>query len=307
MERREHYDPEDIEQLLMERGFDELLDEERAYVLRHLSGREEYEAMRSLLMTVHRTEPDHDLLEPEEAVRDRVVAAFREQQRPGWRVWLNSLGAAILPRDASAMWRPALALGAIALLIGAALWVMRPTPVMEVAELNGPKAAKDGGIPAKEDKERPEAPADVPEDKGQGAAPLQVPVTPAPASPVEATDDTDRQDATVAEDLNDDRAGSPDAAAAAVVVSEAEAEVVSGAHAAPKAAADMPLDEKNVAVTNSGYTSNWSLANAQGAVTLEAAKGKEEQERAKRGAAKKELADRSMEDDRLLALLRAAW
>ena len=37
MERREHYDPEDIESLLQERGFDELLEEERAYVLRHLT------------------------------------------------------------------------------------------------------------------------------------------------------------------------------------------------------------------------------------------------------------------------------
>ena len=48
MERRELYDPEDIESLLQERGYDELLEEERAFVLRHLSGREEYEAMRTL-------------------------------------------------------------------------------------------------------------------------------------------------------------------------------------------------------------------------------------------------------------------
>ena len=45
MERRELYEPEDIEQLLIERPYDELLEMERAFVLRHLSGRDEYEAM----------------------------------------------------------------------------------------------------------------------------------------------------------------------------------------------------------------------------------------------------------------------
>ena len=45
MEPRELYDPEDIEQLLIERAFDELLEEERAFVLRHLSDRTEATAL----------------------------------------------------------------------------------------------------------------------------------------------------------------------------------------------------------------------------------------------------------------------
>jgi hypothetical protein len=71
--------------------------------------------------------------------------------------------------------------------------------------------------------------------------------------------------------------------------------------------ADSAFDTKYVAVTNSGYTSNWSTANAQVTVTLEVAKAKDHQARAKRAAARKEDATAPLPDDRVLALLRAAW
>jgi hypothetical protein len=307
MERREHYDPEDIEQLLMERGFDELLDEERAYVLRHLSGREEYEAMRSLLMTVQRTETSPDLLDPEEAVRDRVLEAFREQHRPGWRVWLNSVGATLLPRDASAMWRPALALGAIALLIGAALWLMRPSPVLEVAELNGPKVDKDGAVMQEERPAGQEAPANSTGLPEAALQPSRIPEIPASGTITDATAPAAAQVGAVAEDMSDDAEGMADAPAAAVAMSDDEAGTRVRSSDGTKALADTVLEQKYVAVTNSGYTSNFSLANAQGAVTLEAVKAKEEQARAKRGAKREEEAGKPLADDRVLALLRAAW
>ena len=125
MERREHYDPEDIEQLLMERSYDELLEEERAYVLRHLSGREEYEAMRKLLDHVQRSEPEPELLDADPAVRAHVMQVFRDQRKPQWRVWLNSVGALLMPEDASAMWRPALALAGLAAVITTGVWLFR--------------------------------------------------------------------------------------------------------------------------------------------------------------------------------------
>ena len=66
MGNRENYDPEDIEVLLQERTFDELLPEERAFVLRHLSGRTEYERMRALLGQLQRNEqrPSHVEADP---------------------------------------------------------------------------------------------------------------------------------------------------------------------------------------------------------------------------------------------------
>lgn len=127
MERREHYHPEDIESLLHERGYDELLEEERAFVLRHLAGREEYEAMRTLLSQVREDDRRRPPLVADSAVRDHVMAAFRAQQRPQWSIWLNSIGAALWPKEmrAGALWRPALAIASLALLIVAGVQVVK--------------------------------------------------------------------------------------------------------------------------------------------------------------------------------------
>ncbi|MEZ4740158.1 MAG: hypothetical protein R2818_12595 [Flavobacteriales bacterium] len=117
MDRREHYDPEDIENLLQERAFDELLDEERAFVLRHMSGREEYDRMRALLHYVRPDERSRSTIEPDEAIRSNVMQAFQAQRTPTWRVWLNSVAVWFAPPDASAFWRPALAFGSLAILL----------------------------------------------------------------------------------------------------------------------------------------------------------------------------------------------
>jgi hypothetical protein len=114
MERRELYDPEDIEQLLIERAYDDLLEEERAFVLRHLTDRTEYERMRALLLRMHTDEQDAPL-DAAPSVRNHVMEAFRAQQRPQWRIWLNSVHAFLLPSEPRDYWRPALAFGSLAL------------------------------------------------------------------------------------------------------------------------------------------------------------------------------------------------
>lgn len=144
MERREQYDPEDIENLLHERSFDELLEEERAYVLRHLNGREEYEQMRALLRQVRDDERLHRPIEADGHVRENVLEAFRAQQRPQWRVWLNSIGGIFLPREGFAMWRPALAIAMLLVLFGVSFYMVRSpiagTTERELAEVRQKKA-----------------------------------------------------------------------------------------------------------------------------------------------------------------------
>ena len=138
MERHERYDPEDIEHLLSERSFDELLQEERAYVLRHLSGREEYETMRSLLQHMRNEGDERLAIEPDEQVRETVMAAFRAQQRPQWRIWLNTVVAQFQVREAHGFWRPALAFGSVAILLGLGVWfatTMAPGASEQVAEV----------------------------------------------------------------------------------------------------------------------------------------------------------------------------
>lgn len=127
MERHERYDPEDIESLLSERGFDELLPDERAFVLRHMSGRDEYERMRALLHYVRPDERDRGTIQPEDRVRANVLTVFRAQQQPQWRIWLNGISLWLAPKEASAhpLWRPALAFGSLALLIVAGVVAVR--------------------------------------------------------------------------------------------------------------------------------------------------------------------------------------
>ena len=74
--------------------------------------------MRALL---HYVRPDERLrrddLEPEERIRQHVLSAFRAQQKPQWRIWLNTLAAWASPADMTQLWRPALAFGSLAVLV----------------------------------------------------------------------------------------------------------------------------------------------------------------------------------------------
>ena len=148
MERRETYDPEDIESLLNERSFDELLAEERAFVLRHISGRDEYENMRRLLHHVQEDErgPKPEPITADPAIRERLLQQYRDRKQPGWQIWLNTVQAFLFPKEASAFWRPALAVATVALLItGAVVGFQRPSNANspELAVLEEKKATKE--------------------------------------------------------------------------------------------------------------------------------------------------------------------
>src|SRR5690606_38827919 len=104
MERPERYDPEDLEHLMLERSVDELLEEERAYALRHLESGAEYERMRALLHHVRDGKSAQAPMHADPAVRERVLQAFRAQQRSPWQIWLNSVGGFLLPARPSSYW-----------------------------------------------------------------------------------------------------------------------------------------------------------------------------------------------------------
>jgi len=149
MDRRERYDPEDIEHLMAGRSFNELLPEEQAYVLRHLSGPEEYEAMRALLLHM-KDDPDHRVpVEADPLVRDRVMEAFREARQPRWRIWLNSIGAVFTPQEGFALWRPALALATLAALVVTTVVVVQRMNTSEsaLAEVQPAKQAQQQEVP----------------------------------------------------------------------------------------------------------------------------------------------------------------
>ncbi len=141
MERTERYDPEDLEQMMLERGFDELLEEERAFALRHLESRAEYERMRALLHHMHLHAPPPPAMDASAKIRVHVLEAFRAQQQPRWRIWLNSIGGFLAPPRPALYWRPALALATVALLFIAIHQAYSPNGTKERAQLAEAKRA----------------------------------------------------------------------------------------------------------------------------------------------------------------------
>lgn len=297
MERRELYDPEDIESLLSERSFDELLEEERAYVLRHLSGREEYEAMRSLLLDLRDTERDAKPLEPDAGVRDRVLQVFRDQQQPRWRVWLNSVGPLVMPRDLTNLWRPALAFGTLALLVVVGIWVVNSTGGNKNADLAEVR--------------RPEVPAKAAEVNTGTLSELDS----APSEPFRTWTESDQapelmapvavqEEAVAAEGLEDLNEPAADLELAADKTTDALAEKREQVSTTGTAAeqADMvmaPEQEYSRTIGSRELIQNQSLANTE--VKLTATKDRKRMAEAARSG-------RALEQDQaLLGLLAAGW
>ncbi len=298
MERRELYDPEDIESLLSERSFDELLEEERAYVLRHLSGREEYEAMRSLLLDLRDTERDAEPLEPDADVRDRVLQVFRDQQQPRWRVWLNSVGPMVMPRDLTNLWRPALAFGTLALLVVVGIWVVNFTGGKKNTELA--------------EVHRPEVPTKASEESTGALSELDS----APSEPFRTWTESDQvpelmapeavQEEAVAaeglEDLNEPAADLELAAGAATSDAMAEKREQVSTKAAAAEQADMvmmPEQETSRMIGTRELSQNQSLANTE----VKVAAGKD-----RKRMAEHPRPGRSLDQDQaLLGLLAAGW
>lgn len=317
MELRERYDPEDIESLLSERAFDELLADERAFVLRHVSGREEYEQMRALLHYVRPDEHDRASIDADEAVKRNVMEVFRKQQQPQWRIWLNSVAAWLAPQEASAFWRPALAFGTLALLIVAGVVAVRQFEGAHSSEM-----AEVRTVPAK-----PEEAAPTPARTEASAAeekPVEVPpgapssriVGEVHAAEVEQTK-TVQLDVLSGSDLQDDAFLNEDVADnRAEVAREENSEKFLSAEKTPDmqfsstsdAAAATPQVTYSHVVTADELVRNQSLANEQG-VVVAASAGRKRSTVAK----DKETLDangqsRSLaQDPALLSLVAAGW
>ncbi|MBK7269081.1 MAG: hypothetical protein IPI07_06075 [Flavobacteriales bacterium] len=289
MDKRERYDPEDLESLLSERAFDELLAEERAYVLRHVSGRDEYDAMRATLGHLRAHPSGRVPIAADPEVRDRVLVAFRQAHKPQWRIWLNSISLWMIPEQPALLWRPVLALATVALLVVAGVSWFREHDGLEnaVAEVK-----------------------------------LEVPEKPAPPLRTEngssVTDakepDADRQDAetvTPSTDLLKDQTPIPEDlnGMAAQVVTKA-LEAPSAAEAVTQASAGFAMEEDDEKIDpEAGQQADIQVAEISAAAKTATLERTESKMRAR--AAK---SDKGTADDMtltanadLLVLLRAAW
>jgi hypothetical protein len=252
-----------------------------------------------------------ELLDAEPQVKAHVMQLFRDQRKPQWRVWLNSVGAVLLPEEASAMWRPALALAGLALLISTGVWLFRSTdgPTTELAEVR------------KETPEPPTPSSPLAPDASEPSVPSSTINRPITSS---ASDEVDQpapslaeSDLQAAEEVTPDKddAMSKDMVAVKAVPAKDEERVAQEDVATNdlddrRSADPMVKFDVSPAATNSGYTDNWSLANTQGTVARETAVAQEKKQARSKGKCNAD--DHSMsrdlsKDRSALALLSAAW
>lgn len=128
------YDPEDLESLMMHKAFDELLPEERAFVLRHISSPSEYEHLRTLLRTTLSEWQSEDTM-PGKNVKQMAMKEFRKQhqEKAGWQIWLNTLFSPSLNQNYS-LWISG-SLAVLCVFIGVYFWV---TPDNEQLAVKAP-------------------------------------------------------------------------------------------------------------------------------------------------------------------------
>lgn len=113
MNERYTYDPEDLESLLRHKSFSELYPEEREFVLKHLSGEDEYTSMHTLLENLESVPEDAPPLREDH--KAEVMAAYRKaKRRPTYS--LNQFFAFLWPADQNFFQRPAFALGVLVVL-----------------------------------------------------------------------------------------------------------------------------------------------------------------------------------------------
>jgi hypothetical protein len=129
------YDPEDIESLMMHKSFDELYPEEREFVLRHVSGPDEYESMRKMWHELNQGASGEEWLEPDPAIRKNLMALFPSEKKGGFRVWLNTLFSSLNPPQITWYRRPAVQFAFGLAVIAVAIWIAVPDNQPELAEL----------------------------------------------------------------------------------------------------------------------------------------------------------------------------
>lgn len=111
------YQPEDIEELLLNKSFSDLLPEEKTFVLSHLESAEAYKQMRETLLAIKKTADQNDLITPETRVKDDLLLLLDKKRRRGAWFTLNGLWAFFFPENQEWFRKPAFQLASLALIV----------------------------------------------------------------------------------------------------------------------------------------------------------------------------------------------
>jgi hypothetical protein len=179
MKKFKKYDPEDIESLLLNKKFSELYDEERVFVLKHISSEQEYELLRKTLLNVTGTvtSEENDDLVPSPYIKRQLLEEVG-RNAPARGFWLNAIGFLRMIEI-----RPAfrITVASVVVLVVTVFLVRdyylqdKRGPADRIAVKNEGDPSKQGPVPGESEKAAPGSPAKD-EPSPQSTAPVNPPV-----------------------------------------------------------------------------------------------------------------------------------
>jgi len=90
MDNKHKYEPEDLEHLMLNKSFDQLLPDEKQFVEQHVDSVEEYESMRALLLEIIEISEVRTSIKPNPAIRKRLIKQFKAAETKK-AIWWQSL------------------------------------------------------------------------------------------------------------------------------------------------------------------------------------------------------------------------
>ena len=132
------YDPEDLERLLKEKSFSELLPEEKAFVLQFVENDLEYDSMRETLESLIAVTSMEEAISPKAATKEALMAAFsaktvenqkeEREEKTGFWAWLWNTNKTIL-------YRPGFQLASLALVLVSVFYIATFSPIDRTAQV----------------------------------------------------------------------------------------------------------------------------------------------------------------------------
>lgn len=117
MDKKITYNPEDIEELLMNKSFDELLLEEREFVLNHVESEQEYKELRNTLLSIKKYSEEQDQLVVPHRIKSELMKLMEQKKKPfGW-FSLNSFGVFLFPSGVPFYKKPGIQFASLSLML----------------------------------------------------------------------------------------------------------------------------------------------------------------------------------------------
>jgi len=111
------YNPEDLEDLLLHKSFDELHESEQEFVLQHIDSISEYKELRNTLLSIKEYSQNNEQIVAEPKVKEALLELFEKESRKPF-AWfsLNSIGAFLFPTETTIFRKPAFQIATFAIL-----------------------------------------------------------------------------------------------------------------------------------------------------------------------------------------------